>query len=189
MDTRSIPRPGRGIAEYREVTRQAHRAVDGVVDSLETLAQGSGSERQLAQFDRAFEQLELTSVQVRARAEAIIARGQNYFDEWKEHLNAATIQPATRAEIDRYQGLFQHFTRIRQRSSEVREEFRPFMASLRQFRARLDQPFNSTQAGSSPAEIAALTASGRRVLKILESVSEALNRAETELHTMRPAKQ
>ena len=185
----SQPKPGSGIVEYREITRQAHRAVTDVVDSLEALAPGSsGFDRQLARFDRAFKQLELTSVKARARAEAIIRRGQGYFDEWKEQLAAATNQPAAQAETERYDRLYEHFTHIRQRSSQVPEEFRPFMARLRQFRARLDHPSNSAQSESSGAEIAALTASGRRVLKSLELVSEGLDRAETELHAMRAPK-
>jgi hypothetical protein len=189
VGTSSMPKPGTGIIEYREVARQAHRAVADVVDSLEALAAGSSRfDRQLVGFDRAFKQLELTSVKARARAEAIIARGQRYFDEWKEQLAATTNQLTAQVETKRYERLFDHFTDIRQRSSEVREEFRPFMARLRQFRARLDQPSSSTQREFSHTEIDALTVSGRRVLKALELVSEGLDQAETELHAMRAPK-
>jgi hypothetical protein len=44
----------------------------------------------LTGFDKALHQLELTSVRTRARAEAIIARGETYFDEWKEQLSGIT---------------------------------------------------------------------------------------------------
>lgn len=176
--TTSIPEPGSGIAEFRKVTRQAYQAVADTVDSLEPLrSRGANkADPQLARFDRAFNQLELTSLKARARAEAIIARGQNYFDEWKEQL------PAGSAQAD-YHHLYDHFTIIRQRSTDVREMFRPFMASLREFRAKLDV------SRTSPDEIHALTTSGRRVLKALESLSAALNGAETELHaTLHPKK-
>src|SRR5688500_13110177 len=76
-------KPGSGIAEYRKITREAHRSVAATVDALEDLNLRTPA---LANFDRAFHELELTSVKVRARAEAIIARGQAYFDEWKGHL-------------------------------------------------------------------------------------------------------
>jgi hypothetical protein len=181
----SIPKTGSGLVEYREVTRQAHGVVTDTVDSLEQLAGGAGFDRRLARFDRAFEKLELTSVKARARAEAIIARGQNYFDEWQEQLGVATNQSTAQLETGHYQRLFDHFTRIRHSSSAVREEFRPFMASLRQFRARLDQP---SKAPLSPVEIDALTTRGRSVLKALDSVSEALDHAEAELRTLREAK-
>ena len=188
-DVPSIPKPGSGIAEYRQVARQSHAAVAGVVDALDALA----TDPKLARFDRAFEQLELTSVKARARAEAIIARGQNYFDEWKEQLGtnhfggASSVEPLSK-QTERYDRLFDHFTRIRQRSGEVRQEFRPFMASLRQFRARLDQPSTSSPRQFSRAEIDVLTASGRDVLKALESVSEALDHAEVELRALQASK-
>ena len=151
----SAPKPGSGIAEYRQVAREAHRSVAAVVDSLEALLNYSttASKRpDLTRFDRAFNQLEVTSVKARARAEAIIARGQAYFDEWKEHLAGLTNQPAVRAEAERYARLFEHFDHVRQRSSEVRETFRPFMEKLRDFRAGLDctsQPRLTSVAGSS----------------------------------------
>src|SRR5262245_38512598 len=104
VGTSSQPKPGTGIIEYREITQQAHRAVADVVDSLEALAPGSsGFDRHLARFDRAFKQLELTSMKARARAEAIIARGQRYFDEWKEQLTAITNQSAAQVETRRYE--------------------------------------------------------------------------------------
>jgi hypothetical protein len=54
------------------------------------------------------------------------------------------------------------------------------MAGLRQFRAELDRgkPL-------APDQINALTMSGQRVLKTLQSVSAALNDAEAELHARR----
>jgi hypothetical protein len=181
----SKPKPGSGIAEYRTVAREAHQAVAATVKSLEALAQPwttSTSHPALPGFDRAMGQLEFTSVKARARAEAIIARGQSYFDEWKEHIGGITNQAAARAETDRYARLFDHFGRVRQRSGEVREEFRPFMAKLREYRARFDKPPGSAGVELFGKELEELTASGRRVLHTLESVGVALDEAEAELH-------
>lgn len=173
--TQSGHKPGSGLVEYREIIRQAHRSLAATVSALEALAP---SHPALADFDRALRQLELTSVKARARAEAIIARGQAYFDEWKEQLAGITNQTAARVETERYSRFFEHFERIRQRSGEVREQFRPFMAKLREFRARLDQRPNEF----SRNELDTLIASGRGVLRALESVSAGLDEAEAELH-------
>jgi len=173
--TRSSPKPGSGIVEYREITRQGHRAVSATVDALEALTPSNPA---LADFDRALSQLELTSVKVRARAEAIMARGQAYFDEWKEQLAGITNQTTARTETERYGRLFEHFEHVRQRSGEVREQFRPLMAGLREFRARLDQRPNAL----SRNELDTLIASGRGVLRALESVAAGLDAAEAELH-------
>ena len=180
-DAPSTPKPGSGIVEFREITRQAHRSVAAVVDSLQSVAREPG--RADADFDRAFNDLELTSMKARARAEALIARGQHYFEEWKEHLTV-TNQPSAQADYDR---LYNHFTIVRHRAGEVREEFRPFMASLRQFRARLDKP---AAAGTSQpsSDIDALAASGRRVLKNLDSLSVALDAAEAEVRVQHASK-
>jgi len=186
----SAPKPGSGIAEYRVVTRDAHRAVADTVKSLEALAQPhaqtSSPHPALRGFDRVFHQLELTSVKTRARAEAIIGRGQTYFDEWREHLTGMTNQVTAQAESQQYTRLFEHFQRVRQRSGEVREEFRPFMAKLREFRARLDQSPESAGGGSNLSTLNSqtstnLAADGRRVLEKLEAVSSALDDAEAEL--------
>jgi len=181
-DAPSTPRPGSGIVEFREIAGRAHRSVAAVVDSLQSAAREPG--RANADFDRAFNDLELTSMKARARAEALIARGQNYFDEWKEHL-AATNQPSAQADYDR---LYKHFTLVRQRAGEVREEFRPFMASLRQFRARLDKPAVAGATSQPSLGVEALTESGRRVLKNLDSLSAALDAAEAEVRVQHALK-
>jgi hypothetical protein len=181
----SAPKPGRGIAEYRGVVREAHQSVAATVKSLEGLAvsptKTSVPSAALARFDKAFDQLELTSIKARARAEAIIARGQTYFDEWKGNLTSNTNQAAARAETQRFDRLFDHFGRVRQRSGDVREAFRPFMAKLREFRAALDRTSGAVSSTAFQNQLDGLTASGRRVLQSLESVSTALDQAEAEL--------
>jgi hypothetical protein len=84
--------------------------------------------------------------------------------------------------------LLEHFERVRQRSGEVREEFRPFMSKLREFRARLDKSASATGSEPSHQELDGVTAGGRRVLKTLESVSAALDETEAELRATLAAK-
>ncbi len=178
------PKPGSGIAEYRQIAREAHRSVTATVESLEALARpgtdDSKPHPELARFDRALRDLELTSVKTRSRAEAIIARGEAYFEEWKENLSATNNPSATRAESQRYTRLLEHFARVRECSGEVRTEFRPFMMKLREFRATLDSP-NTASKESSRVTIGLLTASGRRVLEALGAVTKSLDEAEVEL--------
>jgi len=181
----SAPKPGRGIAEYRQVARDAHRSVTDVVEALDALAQGTSTPSApppaLAGFDRALMQLELTSIQARARAEAIIGRGQSYFEEWNERLLAVTNQAAARVEQENYTRLFEHFGRVRERSGDVREQFRPLMSRLREFRASIDKSTSWLASGPGRKELDEATESGRRVLQALASVSAALDQAEIEL--------
>jgi hypothetical protein len=188
----SAPKPGKGIAEYRQVAREAHQAVTATVKSIEGLTlpptQTSVPPGALARFDKSFAQLELTSVKARARAEAIIARGQAYFEEWKGNLAALTNQAVAKVETERYAKLLDHFNSVRQRSTEVREEFRPFMAALRGFRASLDPNPATLSTPTAQKRLVELTAGGKRVLQALESISNALDAAEAELHTTLAAK-
>ena len=186
----SAPKPGSGIAEYRQVAREAHRSVAAVVDSLEALpsySTPSSKRPDLARFDRAFNGLEVTSVKARARAEAIIARGQAYFDEWKTQLS--TNQFTAQAEQNRYARLLDHFDRVRQRSGEVRAEFRPFMTELREFRARMDRSPRVLDEEAARKELDGLITKGRQVLQTLTSVLTALHGAEAELQKTEMAKQ
>lgn len=182
----SAPKPGKGIAEYREVGRVAHQSVDATVKALENLAlsptQTSVPVAALPKFDKAMSHLEITSIKVRARAEAIIARGESYFEEWRENLAAITNQATAKVETERYNRLFEHFGKVREHSGTVREEFKPFMAKLREFRAAADQHASVISSVELQKQIGDLTNSGRRVLKALDAVGAALNAAETEMH-------
>ena len=177
----SQPRPGDGIAEYRQLARDAQRSVAATVDSLDALSRSAAADaKALDRFDSAIHELEVTSLKTRARAEAIIARGQAYFDEWKQQLALATNQVRMRAESEHYARLHEHFEKIRECSGEVRAEFRPFMMKLREFRAALDKPASAP--GSTSSRTAAdLGADGRRVLAALAAVSKALDESEAEL--------
>lgn len=193
-DDLNQPPSGRGIAEYREVTHDAHQAVAAVLRSLEALAAPSSkafpAHAALPGFDRALHQLELTSIRARARAEALIARGQSYFDEWKENLNATNPSPAPQGSPETYERLLQQFNRVQKHSGEVREQFRPFMGRLREFRARLDRP-SSSGGWTEEAfrkELETVTAGGRQVLSTLDALRQALDQAEGELRSTQARK-
>ncbi len=91
-----------------------------------------------------------------------------------------TNQPAAATASGSYDRLFEHFGRVRQRSGDVREEFRPFMTKLREFRARLDKSPIPADGEAFRKELDSLTAHGLRVLQTLESISTALDAADVE---------
>lgn len=176
------PKPGHGIAEYRAVVTEAQRSVKAVVDSLEELQKTSPpplTRPDFTRFDKAFHNLEVTSVRTRARADAIIARGETYFEEWKENLSGMTNSAVAQAESERYLRMREHFDRVRQRSGDVRTEFRPFMTKLREARARFDRPTVATDETGKAIET--FIGGGKRVLETLEAVLTALNEAESAL--------
>lgn len=189
-ETASRPKPGTGISEYRELTRDAHRSVGATVVSINALMQPQADATKataaLADFDRAMENLELTSYKTRSRAEAILVRGDAYFEEWKEQLNKN--DRAGQSESENYRRLHAHLVQIRERSGDVRAEFRPFMAKLRGVRAGMGKTTDGQKDASLIAGLNELSSSGKRVLAALESVSKALDDAETELRRSRTSK-
>ncbi|HYV28907.1 MAG TPA: hypothetical protein VFA77_15335 [Candidatus Eisenbacteria bacterium] len=81
-------RPGSRIPEYRQVTVGAEKAVEAVLASLATVgAQSSQCPPEvLTNFSAQVRRLQVESVQVRARTEAMQARGDEYFNHWHRTL-------------------------------------------------------------------------------------------------------
>lgn len=187
----AAPRPGRGLIEYQDLTREAHRRVTDVVNALAALPSPIPASsntppaaigQSLARLDRAQHKLELASMRTRARAEAILARGQAYFDEWSGQLAGVADPAAARAGREHHARLLAHFERIRDLSGRVRSEFQAFMKDLREFRARLDR---IDRPGASAVEPAGLLAAGRRVLQSLDAITTALGAAEIDVQAGR----
>jgi hypothetical protein len=180
--------PGHGIAEYRETAHLARAAVEDTVHSLQALshphARGHQGHPALDDFDDALLHLELTSVKARARAEAILARGRDYFEEWQQHLNGLTNAAAARTGEKRYGRMHDHFVRVEEASAGVKAVFRPYLDQLRELRARFDRRPDLDPALTHPQDLQDALASGHRVLHALDQVDTALHHAGTELRSL-----
>lgn len=180
--------PGHGIAEYRETARMARGAVKDTLHSLEALGRphphGQHGHPALEEFDDALLRLELTSVKARARAEAILARGRDYFEEWHQHLNHLTNGAAARAGERQYGRLHDHFVRVEEASAGVKAVFRPYLDQLRELRARFDRRPDLDPGATHRHEVQEALASGHRVLQALDQVDTALHHAGAELRTL-----
>lgn len=84
-------RPGGGIVEYRKITDKATHAIERALSSLDTVVgQSSGcSPEALRALSADVQYLQVESVQTRARAQAIIARGDGYFKRF--HFSTACV--------------------------------------------------------------------------------------------------
>jgi hypothetical protein len=134
-------RPGSRIPEYRQVTVVAEKAVEAALESLRAVSAQSHQcpPEVLTSFSTQVRRLQVESVQVRARTEAIQARGDEYFKDWEKHL-AQVEDPQMRALVAKERpALQQSFEKIKVLSREGREVFQPFMASLRQVRNALEK--------------------------------------------------
>jgi len=137
--TTSTSRPGSGVHEYRQLTSESATAVLTALSWLERVSAQTGRcpPKTVSGFAKQVEQLQVNSIRVRARAQAIRARGEAYFEAWTKNSNdmgAAPPRPAP----ERLPQIKESFTRIKLASQEAGESFRPFFGGLRNLRAELE---------------------------------------------------
>ena len=137
-DSGSRPaRPGAGLAEYRQLVMDLRKAVIASRQYAEVLTTTPESKSTVAhaRFDEAVQRLEVVSMRVRARADAMEKRGEAYFDEWAEDIKSEAGGVAK----ERFAELRQHFDEILKSSRQVRLAFRPFLDGVRGLTASLGQ--------------------------------------------------
>jgi hypothetical protein len=127
------------VYEYRQLTSES---VTGVLKALSWLEQVSAQagrcpSKIVSGFAKQVEQLQVESIRVRARGQAIRARGDAYFEAWAvgtNHMGDAPPRPAP----ERLSQLRENFNKIKLASQEAGETFRPFFAGLRNLRSELE---------------------------------------------------
>jgi len=173
----STARPGSGIAEYRQITSTAQKAVAAALDALAEVSAQSNrcSPEALTNFSAEVTRLQVESVQIRARSQAIQARGDDYFEHW--HQRMANVQdPEVRALAEKNRPLLQQsFAEIKRLSQEGREAFQPFLTNLRKLRNGLEN--DPASLASDPAQDWVKTAreNGERVGHSLAGIQRELD--------------
>jgi hypothetical protein len=176
----SGPRPRDGIAEYRQVAVEAKKVMQGSLNSLAAVSAQSNrcAPDVLAAFSAATQRLQVESIPLRERAQAMQARGDAYFDQWEKRV-AQVKDPAVRAAAEReHPRLEESFHQIKTISQEAREAFGPFQASLRKVRNALETDPANVSANPTRDQIASAKQSG-------EHVQQCLDRIIAELDSMR----
>jgi hypothetical protein len=175
-----------GVEEYKQLTKKASTAVQNAVHSLEQVSAPPGppAPKLIDRFKRDVQNLQVDSVQIRARARAIRARGDAYFADWSD--NIAKIQdPKVRAAADRSRPQLEaSFSRIKSASQQAGAAFDPFLAGLQKLRVELELKPDALT-GSTDQELARNTVDhGRQVLAELARIDSEL-RTITDLLTSR----
>jgi hypothetical protein len=134
-------RPGSGLAEYLDLVQHSRQAVDSALTALDTLNnQGStASPTAVSAFSEEVDRLEAASVQVRARAQAMQARGDAYFQNWEENV-AAIPDAGVRALAKRNRNELEHsFASIKVMLAQTRTVFQSFLGNLRKLRTTTEK--------------------------------------------------
>ena len=133
------PTPRQDFQEYRQIVVLAMGQVAGTLRALEEVSvQANRDPREAYQaFARAVHRLEVDSIKVRARTQAMRARGDAYFEHWEESLAVAKNEQVRKLAEEHRAQLKQSFEEARLASQQVREVFRPFLSDVQKLRAVL----------------------------------------------------
>lgn len=172
------PAPPRdGIAEYRQVDADASQGLRAALDSLSKV--GAQSDRclpeVLASFSDELQRLQVGSIPIRARAQAMQARGDAYFANWHEKM-AQVKDPAVRALVEQHRTeLEKNFQNIKELGRQAREAYDPFVSDLRKLRNALESDPGSLGAHSTQALIRTASDHGGRMEKCLGGITQELD--------------
>lgn len=170
------PRPRDGIAEYRQVVEEALKAMEAALRSLDQV--GAQTDRcppkVLAAFSKELERLEVESLQVRARSQAMRARGDAYFEHWRENL-ARVEDPRIRDRAEQHRPqLQQSFANIKRASDQTREIFKSFLSGLRKLQATLEVDPGNLTSGRTQELIRSTREQGQQVEQGLGAIGGEL---------------
>lgn len=162
------PRIGHGAEEYRQLTLQALGAIHEALGALDQVAsQTTPSPGVVTSFSRQVQQLQVDSFRVRARSQAIRARGDAYFQAWSEVSEsgkAAAYLPRMR----------ESFERIKLYSQQAGEAFKPFFTDLRKVSVLLETTPDAIGTADNKQLIAGTREQGTQVVQKLELLSNEL---------------
>jgi hypothetical protein len=175
--TSAAHRPGSGVAEYQQITSQAQKAVISALNSLEKVSAHTNNcpPNVRASLANEAQRLQVDSLQIRARAQAIQARGDAYFADWSETLKQID-NPGVREAAERnHSQLEQSFSQIKLASQQAGAAFKPFLSGLRQLHINLDKDASAAGSSSGSDLLKATRDHGQEVLKQLGVITNELH--------------
>lgn len=171
------PPPKNGIAEYRRIAATADQAIRRALDCLTAVAEQSKqcSPQIVSNLSAEVHRLQVESIQVRARSQAMQARGDAYFERWHENI-ARVKDPQIRALAEaRRPELEESFRKIKTLSLEGREAFNPFLSDLRQLRNALEKEPAAIGAGITRDRIKEAMEYGQHAERCVAAIAHELD--------------
>jgi ribosome-associated translation inhibitor RaiA len=163
--------------EYRQIVVQALGQVEATMRALEQISVQANRDAHPAYqaFAKAVHRLEVDSIKVRARTEAMRARGDAYFERWEKYLAGVDNEEVRKRAEEHRADLKQSFQQAHQASQQVREGFRPFLSDLQKVRAVLEAETTLVRIDAAKGLILGAQEKGRQVEQGLERVLAEMN--------------
>jgi len=158
-----------GVKEYREITNKALTTVKATLNALDKVRAHSQHcpPKIVASFGEQVQRLQVDSLRVRARSQAILARGDAYFADWSA--NIANIKdPRVRQLAQRFRPeLEKSFSKIKLASQKAGASFKPFQAGLQKARADLERKPDGLASDSGKSLLQEIRENGEQVVQEL----------------------
>jgi hypothetical protein len=170
------PKPGSGVAEYRQLTSEAVTAVRAALAALDKVSVASNPcpPKLVAAFASEVQRLHVDSLRIRARGQAIRARGDAYFADWSESISRIE-DPQVRDRADRFHPeLQQCFARLKLASQQAGAAFKPFLSGLRMLRVQLEKQPVTSEPGTTKDLLRTTRERGGEVLQQLDLINQEL---------------
>jgi len=168
-------RPGSGIAQYRALVVLSRDEIGQTLQVLDQLA-AKPDRDSFGAFAQSVRRLEIDSISVRARSQAMEARGAAYFAEWAEHLTQMEDSAARKAAEQQRDELKGSFDRVMALAHEARQAFNAFLPDLRRLRATVETNPGPETVASGRELIAGAETSGHQVQEKLAAILAELDR-------------
>jgi hypothetical protein len=167
------PRVGAGVQEYRNLAIEAASEITSALELVQRVRQHTGScpPKLVRDFADEVDDLQVNSIRVRARAQAIQAKGEAYLQAWTTN-SALADQPVLPAQS--MPQIQDGFVRVKQTSQQVGEIFRPFFSNLRKLRSDLQADPSAVQRDETKKVIQTTNEQGHEVLERLRALEKEL---------------
>jgi hypothetical protein len=173
----NAPTPRADFIEYRQIVAQSMSLMDATLCSLDEISVQAHRDPRPAYeaFARAVHRLEVDSIKVRARTHAMRARGDAYFEHWREYLATVKNEKVRNLAEEHQPELKQSFEQLHLASQQVREVFRPFLSDLQKLRAVLEADPSLARIDAQKGLILAAKDKGRQVQQGLDRILAEMN--------------
>jgi len=173
----SLAVPHDDLADFRKVAQQARMAFERASFSLDQVAASGNScpPPVVASYKKAVGDLEVIAVQARSRAQAIIARGDAYFEDWEDHVEKVQSLRAQALMEERRPQLQETFNRLKDACAQTHGAFQPFLTGLREVRTVLENSPDSISTEPNQNLIHNTQLHGRDVALCVDSVRKNLD--------------
>ena len=173
----NAPTPRADFIEYRQIVVQSMVLMDATLRSLDEISVQAHRDPRPAYeaFAKAVHRIEVDSIKMRARTQAMRARGDAYFEHWEEYLATVKSEQVRKLAEEHRPELKQSFEQVHLAAQQVREGFRPFLSDLQKLRAVLEADPTLGHIDAQKGLILAAKDKGRQVQQGLDRILAEMN--------------